>query len=73
MSWNCEKNKISEDKLEGLDVIKKREIKNKWNAVYNPVTNKITYVNPEAYNDLKAALLATSPYQPKTFLEELQK
>ena len=36
MSWNCEKNKISEDKLDGLDAIKKREIKNKWKAVYNP-------------------------------------
>ena len=36
-------------------------------------TNKITYVNPEAYNDLRAALLATVPFQPKTILEEMQK
>lgn len=72
MSWNCEKNKISEDKLDGLDAIKKREIQKEWKAIYNPDTNKITYVNPEAYNDLKAALLSTVPYQPKTFLEEME-
>lgn len=72
MSWNCEKNKISEDKLDGLDEIKRREIRMEWKPLYNPVTKKITYVNPQAYNDLKAALLSTLPYQPQTLLEEME-
>ena len=72
MSWNCEENKIPEDKLYGLDPIKRREIQDNWKVVYNPCTNKITYVNPEAYNDLKAALLSTVPYQPQTFLDKME-
>jgi hypothetical protein len=72
MSWNCEKNKISEDKLDGLSETEKLEIQDNWKTVYNPDTNKITYVNPEAYNDLRAALLATVPFQPQTFLEEME-
>lgn len=73
MSWNCEKNKISEDKLDELSETFRKKVQDNWKTVYNPHTNKITYVNPEAYNDLRAALLATVPFQPKTILEEMQK
>ena len=73
MSWNCEKNKISEDKLDELSETFRKKVQDNWKVVYNPVTNKITYVNPEAYDDLRAALLATVPFQPKTILQEMQK
>ena len=72
MSWNFPKNKILEDHLDDLGEIKKRKIQKEWKAIYNPHSKKITYVNPEAYNDLKAALLSTIPYQPQTFLEEIE-
>lgn len=72
MSWNCPENKISEDDLDKLGEDKKLEVLGNWERIYNPHTKKITYVNPQAYNDLRKALLATIPYQPQTFLEEMQ-
>jgi hypothetical protein len=52
---------------------KKLEVLGNWERTYNPHTKKITYVNPEAYNDFRAALLAIVPLQPETLLDEINK
>jgi hypothetical protein len=69
MSWNLPESRIHEDKLEDLDVDRAHEIRTQWHVVYNPTTQKQTYVNPDAVRALRSALVATLPFQPETELE----
>ena len=71
MSWNCPQNRISEDELKNLDQSEAYKIINNWKILYNPESEKTVYVNPEAYRELREALLATLPYQPETKLEKI--
>lgn len=73
MSWNCLENKILEDDLDKLGEDKKLKVLGNWKKTYNPHTKKITYVNPQAYIDLREALLAIVPLQPETLLDKINK
>ena len=69
MSWNSPDNRIPEDNLDDLDVDRADEIRRNWHVVYNPTTQKRTYINPDAVCALRSALVATHPFQPETELD----
>lgn len=75
MSWNSSASRITEDQLDILhqnDPKTAHEIRTHWRKLFNPTTQKRGFVDPSAVRDLRAALVATLPHQPRIVMEKIE-